>query len=166
MTTKATQVVDLGTPLYAGSGFLMGAAGINPIGWGAAQLVFKIFSGTIQGRGQSESIANAAVDVSSSFLAYLWGRQVRKQVRLDKPEESEEEQDVKADEIYVSVPAGYRRARQDEVTPQIAAAAKSGLSSPMGSLLGPFTNENGVSYYVAIETHSNKPKGASVFVQA
>lgn len=163
MTTKATQVVDLGTPLYAGSGFLMGAAGINPIGWGAAQLVFKIFSGTIQGRGQSESVANAAVDVSSSFLAYLWGRQVRKQVRLEQPEE---EQDVKADEIYVSPPAGYRRARQDEVTPQIAAAAKNGLSSPMGTLLGPYTNENGVSYYVAIETHSNKPKGASVFVQA
>lgn len=162
MATKTAQVVDWGTPVYVGSGFLMGAAGLNPIGWGAAQLVLKIFSGTLQGRGQSESVVNATVDVGSSFLAYLWGRKVRSQVRLEQPEV----EDVKADETYVSVPAGYRRARQDEVTPQIAAAAKNGLSSPMGTLLGPYTNENGVSYYIAIETHSNKPKGASVFVQA
>lgn len=155
--------VDLGTSIYAGSGFLIGAAGVSPIGWGATQLVFKIFSGTLQGRGQSETVLNATMDVSASFLAYLWGRQVRRQVRLEQPEEDD---DVKADETYVSVPAGYRRARQDEVTPQIAAAAKNGLSAPMGTLLGPYVNENGVSYYVAIETHSNKPKGASVFVQA
>lgn len=163
MSTKIAQIVDWGTPLYVGSGFLMGAAGINPIGWGTAQLVAKIFFGTLQGVGQSENVLNATTDVTSSFLAYLWGRQVRRQMRLELPEGKQEE--VKADEIYVSVPAGYRRARQDEVTPQIAAAAKNGLSSPMGTLLGPYVNENGVSYYVAIETHSNKPKGASVFVQ-
>lgn len=164
MATKTAQLVDWGTPLYAGSGFLMGAAGVNPIGWGAAQLVAKIFFGTLQGKGQSEDVLNSAADVTSSFLAYLWGRQLRRQMRLESPEGELEE--VKAEETYVNVPAGYRRARQDEVTPQIAAAAKSGLSSPMGSLLGPFVNENGVSYYIAIETHSNKPKGASVFVQA
>lgn len=162
-TVQLRTAVDVGTSLYAGSGFLMGVAGLNPIGWGAAQLVFKIFSGTLQERGKSETVLNATVDVSASFLAYLWGKQVRSQVRLEQPEE---DIDVKADEIYVRVPAGYRRARQDEVTPQIAVAAKNGLSSPMGTLLGPYTNENGVSYYIAIETHSNKPKGASVFVQA
>jgi hypothetical protein len=154
--------VDLGTPLYAGSGFLIGVAGVNPIGWGAAQLVFKIFSGTLQGRGQSESVVNAAIDVGSSFFAYLWGQQVRSQLRL----EQDVEETVESKPTYLSPPAGYRRARQDEVTPQISAAAKNGLSSPMGTLLGPYVNENGVSYYVAIETHSNKPKGASVFVQA
>lgn len=164
MKAKTAQLADWGTPLYAGSGFLIGMAGVNPIGWGTAQLVAKIFFGTLQGAGKSEDVLNATVDVTSSFLAYLWGRQVRSQMRLESPEG--EQEDVKAEEIYVKVPAGYRRARQDEVTPQIAAAAKSGLSSPMGSLLGPFVNENGVSYYVAIETHSNKPKGASVFVQA
>lgn len=162
---RAKQIVDLGTPVYAGTGFLIGAAGVNPIGWGAAQLIFKVFFGTLQGRGESESVLNSTVDVGSSFLAYLWGRQVRSQIRLRQGEEADEDV-ITPNPIYVSVPAGYRRAKQSEVTPQIAASAKSGLSSPMGSLLGPFVNENGVSYYVAIETHSNKPKGASVFVQA
>ena len=69
-----------------------------------------------------------------------------------------------ADGVYLTPPAGFRRAKQSEVTPAISAMAKESLSYPMGTLRGPFTNENGVQYYIAVETHSNKPKGSSVFI--
>src|SRR5690606_20121384 len=63
--------------------------------------------------------------------------------------------------IYLSPPEGYRRAQQAEVTPAMTAQARASLSSPMGSMLGPYRNEYGIQYFVGIETHSNKPKGAS-----
>lgn len=67
--------------------------------------------------------------------------------------------------VFVSPPRGFRRARQSEVTPQMQAKAVETLPRPLGTLSGPFANEGGVLYLVAIETHSNAPKGASVFIE-
>jgi len=84
-----------------------------------------------------------------------------KSVIDDYYEEEEEEY------ITIPVPAGYRRARQDEVTPAMKEMAASALPQDVGTLLGPYKDRNtGISYYVALETHSNAPKGASVFIQA
>lgn len=81
-------------------------------------------------------------------------------------EEGEEVEEVQSAAITLRAPAGHRRAKQSEVTPAIAAQAQASLSNEIGTMLGPFQNENGVSYYVGLETHSNAPKGASVFIQA
>lgn len=68
--------------------------------------------------------------------------------------------------VYVRVPNGWRRATDSEVTPHMQAAARNALSASLGSLLGPFTGEGGVTYLVAVETHSNAPKGASILLPA
>lgn len=60
---------------------------------------------------------------------------------------------------------GYHRARQDEVTPYITAQARAALSQPLGDIRGPFVDEQGRRFKVALEVHSNAPKGASVFLQ-
>jgi hypothetical protein len=92
----------------------------------------------------------------------LYVRQAKAKNILEENEEIVPE----AEPTYLTPPSGFRRAKQAEVTPNMSTQAKASLSSPMGSLLGPFTNENGLQYYIAVETHSNKPKGASVFIQA
>lgn len=91
----------------------------------------------------------------------LWTRNAQAKNLLDP-----EEQMPEAKPVYLQPPVGFRRAAQSDVTPSMTETAKASLSQPMGSLLGPYVNEKGLSYYVAIETHSNKPKGASIFIQA
>lgn len=70
------------------------------------------------------------------------------------------------DAIYVKVPNGWRRATDSELTSGMRATAQSVLRSPLGSLLGPFHGADGGQYMIAIETHSNAPKGASVLLPA
>lgn len=77
----------------------------------------------------------------------------------------EPEEDDEGSGVFLSPPAGFRRAKQAEVTPAMSSKAREMLSQPLGTLAGPFTNENGVAYYIAVETHSNAPKGSSVFIQ-
>lgn len=71
-------------------------------------------------------------------------------------------------EVYTKAPSGYRRAKQSEVTANMSGMAKQSLSFELGTLRGPYVNENGVSYYIGVETHKNeakgKHKGASVFI--
>lgn len=70
--------------------------------------------------------------------------------------------------VYLKPPAGYRRAGNADVTPLISSQAKASLSHELGTLLGPYTNEQGKTYYIAMETHYNEKKGyhkgASVFI--
>lgn len=66
---------------------------------------------------------------------------------------------------FVEPPLGWRRARDAEVTPLMRAKAVESLSADLGSLLGPFVDERGREYLLAVETHSNAPKGVSVFVR-
>lgn len=74
------------------------------------------------------------------------------------------------DGVYLAPPAGYRRARQDEVTAMISSQARASLSHNLGDLRGPFTNEQGRQFIIAVETHCDATKGphkgASVFIQA
>jgi hypothetical protein len=67
---------------------------------------------------------------------------------------------------YVTIPQGYRRATDREVTDGMRDAAVAHLSQPLGSLWGPFADEQGTEFLVAVETHSNAPKGASIVVRA
>lgn len=73
-------------------------------------------------------------------------------------------------EVYAKAPAGFRRAKQSEVTPDMTSAAVQSLSYELGTLRGPFTNPNGIRYYLAVETHKNeakgKHKGVSVFIES
>lgn len=59
---------------------------------------------------------------------------------------------------------GYRRARYSEVPNSIRSVCKSLLKHPVGSTHGPYL-VLGVAYLVAIEVHSNAPKGASVWIK-
>lgn len=61
--------------------------------------------------------------------------------------------------------AGFRRAQQSEVTPYMTAQAQAALAHPLGDIRGPFVNERGELFKVALERHSNAPKGASVFLR-
>lgn len=79
--------------------------------------------------------------------------------------EEEEDPEPAEEQVFLSPPAGFRRAKNSEVTPQIQAKASAMLSQPLGTLHGPFTNENGVQYFIAVESHSNAKKGSSVFIQ-
>lgn len=60
---------------------------------------------------------------------------------------------------------GYRRAHQSEVTPEMTRRAQSVLPFPLHTVHGPWIDrETGQRYKVALEVHSNAPKGASVFL--
>lgn len=73
---------------------------------------------------------------------------------------------VPASGVYVTIPPGFRRATDAEVSPGMRDAARDHLRAPLGSLLGPLRDEAGREFLVAIETHSNAPKGASIVVRA
>jgi len=80
------KIFDLRTPVHAAAGFVMGLAGLSPIGFIAMQLSMKIFSHTIAGRGKAESNLNLLGDVSSGFLSYLIGRGTRQEIHPEGPE--------------------------------------------------------------------------------
>lgn len=71
---------------------------------------------------------------------------------VDKDKESD------ADTWYADIP-GYRRAKESEITPEMREDAKRSLSNPLGTIL------KRPDYAIAIETHSNAPKGASIFLK-
>jgi len=87
MSTRAQPVFDMATPVYATSGFLMGLSGLSLVSFLSVQLGFKIFSHTLQGARETEGSLNLLGDVSSSFLMYLYGSNMRGKVMLTEPEE-------------------------------------------------------------------------------
>lgn len=61
-------------------------------------------------------------------------------------------------------PAGYRRASEREVSDFMRSEARDLLDKPLGFTSEPLRDLDGRIFRVAIETHANAPKGASVFV--
>jgi hypothetical protein len=72
--------VDSWTAVHAGTGLVVGLAGVGPVMWGSAMIGFEIFEQTLEARGRKgpESAINVLGDLAFGLGFYVLGRKMRK----------------------------------------------------------------------------------------
>ena len=76
--------VDIWTPVHAGSGFLAGVAGVQPVTWSAVMIGFEVFEQALEARAKKgpETAINVLGDLAVGLGFYVLGCQARKAWRL------------------------------------------------------------------------------------
>lgn len=77
--TYNKSLIDVWTPIHAGSGFFLGLGGVTPISFMALSLSFELFEQALEAKGEKgpETAVNVLGDLGIGLLTYLWGRHTR-----------------------------------------------------------------------------------------